>query len=54
MKKEFNAPTVEIKLLSTQNSVMNGIFTSAGKSPDGLSSMKDEAVSGYEQWKGFN
>ncbi len=54
MKKEFKAPVVEAKELAAQDSIMAGgiMLMSAEKTPVGVS-VTDDAVSGYNIWKGY-
>ena len=53
MKKEFKAPIVETKVLSTENSIMaNGILLSATQTTAGFG-VKDDAAEGFKKWKGL-
>lgn len=57
MKKEFKAPIVESRELSTLGNIMEGIgilTISSGSNPNTLVTWTDSAVKdGFKQWKGF-
>ena len=51
MKKEFKAPIVEIKVLSTENSIMDAMLISANAGTAGLKVIDDLTVQDYNQWR---
>lgn len=52
MKKEFKAPIVETKVLSTENSIMEGgLLLSTNAGTEGLTVKTVEVADGYKQWK---
>ena len=56
MKREFKAPTIETKILSTPNSVMDeGILKSdAGPNTGNLTGWTDkDTQNAFNAWKGF-
>lgn len=53
MKKEFKAPTLETKVLSTENSIMDAMLLSANVGKTGLKEVT-VTVDDYKQWKSNN
>ena len=51
MKKEFKAPVVETKVLSTENSIMDAMLLSANAGTAGLN-VVEVTVEDYKLWKG--
>ena len=52
MKKEFKAPVVETKVLSTENSIMDAMLLSANAGTTGLNVVDVELKNDYKLWKG--
>ena len=56
MKKEFKAPIVETKVLSTREDIMDSVIELAksGNQGEKYGNVLEDANKGYNQWKGFN
>ena len=56
MKKEFKAPIVETKVLSTQEDIMDSVIELAksGNQGEKYGNVLEDTNKGYNQWKGFN
>ena len=53
MKKEFKAPIIETKVLSTVNSIMDdGILLSATQTQAGYAVNDGTVAESFKQWKG--